>query len=219
MIFEPDQWMAEFNGQLSPSERQLLSGMDSPYAIQSFLNTIPYSEDKFYRCPLRVLRDQKGHCFDGALFAAMALRRLGHPALILELIPNERDDDHIVALFKQNGGWGAVAQSNFTGLRFREPVYRSLRELVMSYFEDNFNSAGEKTLRGYRGPVHLQTFDRLNWMSSDLGLESLADGMERYRIQPLLSEEMAASLTLADERSINAGLLGANPEGLFKVPD
>jgi hypothetical protein len=193
--------------------------MDSPYAIQSFLNTIPYSEDKFYRCPLRVLRDHKGHCFDGALFAAMALRRLGHPALILELIPNERDDDHIVALFKQNGGWGAVAQSNFTGLRFREPVYRSLRELVMSYFEDNFNSAGEKTLRGYRGPVHLQTFDRLSWMSSDLGLESLADGMERYRVQLLLTEEMAASLTLADARSINAGLLGANPEGLFKVPD
>ena len=219
MIFEPDHWMAEFNGQLSPSERRLLSGLDSPYAIQSFLNTIPYSEDKFYRCPLRVLRDQKGHCFDGALFAAMALRRLDHPALILELIPNERDDDHIIALFKQHTGWGAVAQSNFSGLRFREPVYCSLRELVMSYFEDHFNSAGEKTLRGYRGPVHLQTFDRLNWMSSDLGMESLAVGMERYRIQPLLSEEMAAGLTLADERSINAGLLGANPEGLFKVPD
>jgi hypothetical protein len=219
MDFESDPRMAEFDGQLSPSERQLLSGLESPYAIQSFLNTVPYSEDKFYRCPLRVLRDHKGHCFDGALFAAMALRRLGHPALILELIPNERDDDHIVALFKQNGGWGAVAQSNFTGLRFREPVYRSLRELVMSYFEDNFNSAGEKTLRGYRGPVHLQTFDRLNWMSSDLGLESLADGMERYRVQALLTEEMAASLTLADARSINAGLLGANPDGLFKVPD
>jgi hypothetical protein len=219
MAFEPDPWIAEFDEQLSPSERQLLSGLDSPYAIQSFLNTVPYSEDKFYRCPLRVLRDRKGHCFDGALFAAMALRRLGHPAMILELIPNERDDDHIVALFKQNAGWGALAQSNFTGLRFREPVYRSLRELVMSYFEDHFNAAGEKTLRGYRGPVHLQTFDRLNWMSRDTCLEALADGMNRYRIQPLLTEEMAAGLTLADARSVNAGLLGANPDGLFKVPD
>ena len=219
MVFELDPWIRKFDEQLSPSERQLLSGLDSPFAIQSFLNTIPYSEDKFYRCPLHLLRDRKGHCFDGALFAAMALRRLDQPALILELIPNERDDDHIIALFKQHTGWGAVAQSNFSGLRFREPVYRSLRELVMSYFEDHFNSAGEKTLRGYRGPVHLQTFDRLNWMSSDLGMESLAVGMERYRIQPLLSEEMAAGLTLADERSINAGLLGANPEGLFKVPD
>ncbi len=219
MGLAPDPWMLKFDGQLSPSERQLLSGLDSPSAIQSFLNTVPYSDDKFYRCPLRLLRERKGHCFDGALFAAMALRRLGHPALILELIPNERDDDHIVALFKQHAGWGAVAQSNFTGLRFREPVYRSLRELAMSYFEDHFNAAGEKTLRAFRGPVRLQTFNRLEWMSSDLGLETLADGMDRYRIHPLLTEEMAAGLSLADARSVQAGLLGANPAGLFKVPD
>jgi hypothetical protein len=216
---KPDPRMRKFDEQISPSERQVLSYLDSPSAIQSFLNSVPYSEDKFYRCPLRVLRDRKGHCFDGALFAAMALRRLGHPARILELVPNDRDDDHIIALFKLHGGWGSVAQSNFSGLRFREPVYRSLRELVMSYFEDHFNAAGEKTLRGYRGPVHLQTFDRLEWMSSDDGLDSLADGMNRYHIQPLLTAEMEAGLSLADERSINAGLLGSNPDGLYKVPD
>jgi hypothetical protein len=210
--------MRNSDGQLSPAELQLLSGLDSPYAIQSFLNTIPYSEDKFYRCPLRMLRDRKGHCFDGALFAAMALRRLGYPPLILEFIPNERDDDHIITLFKQHNCWGAVAQSNFTGLRFRDPVFRSLRELVMSYFADHFNSAGEITLRGYRGPVHLSTFDHLDWMASDQGLEALADGMDRYRIQPLLTDEMIAGLSLADERSVRAGLLGANPEGLFKLP-
>ena len=214
-----DPRMRKFDGQLSPAERQLLAGLSSPSAIQSFLNSIPYSDDKFYRCPLRLLRERKGHCFDGALFAAMALRRLGYPAQILELIPNERDDDHIIALFKRQGGWGAVAQSNFTGLRFREPVYRSLRELAMSYFEDHFNTAGEKTLRGYRGPVHLQTFDRLEWMGSDSGLEALADGMERYRIQRLLTDEMEAGLSLADARSLQAGLLGANPDGLFKVLD
>jgi len=216
---KPDPGMRKIDEQISPSERQVLSYLDSPSAIQSFLNSVPYSEDKFYRCPLRVLRDRKGHCFDGALFAAMALRRLGHPARILELVPNDRDDDHIIALFKLHGGWGSVAQSNFSGLRFREPVYRSLRELVMSYFEDHFNAAGEKTLRGYRGPVHLQTFDRLEWMSSDDGLDSLADGMNRYHIQPLLTAEMEAGLSLADERSVNAGLLGSNPDGLYKVPD
>lgn len=216
---KPDPRMRKIDEQISPSERQVLSYLDSPSAIQSFLNSVPYSEDKFYRCPLRVLRDRKGHCFDGALFAAMALRRLGHPARILELVPNDRDDDHIIALFKLHGGWGSVAQSNFSGLRFREPVYRSLRELVMSYFEDHFNAAGEKTLRGYRGPVHLQTFDRLEWMSSDDGLDSLADGMNRYHIQPLLTAEMEAGLSLADERSVNAGLLGSNPDGLYKVPD
>jgi hypothetical protein len=157
----------EFEVRLTPSERQLLDGLNNPAKIQAFLNTLPYSEDHFYRYPLRVLRDRKAHCFDGALFAAMMLRRIGYPPLILELIPNERDDDHIVALFKQHTCWGAVAQSNFSGLRYREPVYRSLHELVMSYFEDHFNSAGEKTLRGYRGPINLKIFNRLDWMSSD----------------------------------------------------
>ena len=213
----PDPWMRKFEEKLSPAERQLLSGLDSPAEIQAFLTGVPYSEDKFYRCPLRVLREHKGHCFDGALFAAMALRRLGNPPLILEIIPNERDDDHIIALFKQQGWWGAVAQSNFSGLRYRDPVFRSLRELVMSYFADHFNSAGEMTLRGYRGPVRLRTFDWLEWMASEAGLEALADGMDRYRVTPVISAEMAAGLALADERSIKAGLLGANPEGLYKV--
>jgi hypothetical protein len=217
MGLEPDHWIHKLDAQLSPSERQLLSGLNSPAKIQAFLNTLPYSDDKFYRSPLRVLRDRKAHCFDGALFAAMALRRIGYPPLILELIPNERDDDHLLALFNQYGCWGAVAQSNFTGLRYREPVYHSLRELVMSYFEDHFNAAGEKTLRGYRGPIHLKTFDRLDWMSSDSGLEPLADGMDRYRIIPVITDQIATTLALADERSLRAGLMGANPAGLFKI--
>jgi hypothetical protein len=202
---------------LSPSELVLLDGLQSPADIQAFLNTIPYSDDPFYRCPLRVLRERKAHCFDGALFAAMVLRRIGHPPLILELIPNARDDDHILAIFKRDNHWGAVAQSNFTGLRYREPVYRSLRELVMSYFEDFFNSAGERTLVGYRAPVNLKVFDRLNWMASDSGLETLSDAMDRYRIHPVITSEMAAGLTLLDKRSLRAGLLGSNPDGLFKV--
>ena len=209
-------WMGSLESQLSPSEQLLLSSLDSPSRIQSFLNSVPYSEDKFYRCPLRLLRDRKGHCFDGALFAAMALRHIGYAPLILELTPNERDDDHILALFKQQTFWGAVAQSNFTGLRYREPVYRNLHELVMSYFEVFFNSIGEKTLRGYRGPIHLVTFDHLDWMSSDAGLEELADGMDRYRIHPILTDDMAARLSLVDDRSLRAGLMEANPAGLFK---
>jgi hypothetical protein len=146
----------------------------------------------------------------------MALRRIGYAPLILELIPNERDDDHLLALFKQQTFWGAVAKSNFTGLRYREPVYRNLHELVMSYFEDFFNSIGEKTLRGYRGPIHLVTFDHLDWMSSDAGLEELAGGMDRYLIYPILTDDMAARLSLVDDRSLRAGLMEANPAGLFK---
>lgn len=207
----------DFESQLCPSERKLLDGLNKPDRIQSYLNEVPYSEDEFYRCPLRVLRDRKAHCFDGALFAAMVLRRFGHPSVILELIPNARDDDHVLALYKYSGFWGAVAQSNFTGLRYREPVYRSLRELVMSYFEDFFNSLGEKTLVGYRGPINLKGFDPLNWMTSDAGLETLSNEMDRYCIHPVISPEMADNLALADERSLRAGLLGANQTGLFKV--
>jgi hypothetical protein len=217
--FEPDGSIHRLEVFLKPSERQLLFGLDAPARIQAFLNTIPYSEDKFYRCPLRLLQDRKGHCFDGALFAVMALRRIGYPPLILELIPNERDDDHLLALFKQHGCWGAVAQSNFTGLRYREPVYRSLRELVMSYFEDFFNTAGEKTLRGYRGPIALKAFDYLDWTVNDSSLDTIADGMDRYRIYPIINDEMALDLNLVDERRLDAGLMGANPAGLFKVLD
>jgi hypothetical protein len=209
--------MFNFELQLTPAERKLLDRLDSPARIQDWLNAIPYSDDKFYRCPLRVLRDRKGHCFDGALFAAAALRRTGFPPLIVELIPNARDDDHLLAVFKQRGHWGAIAQSNFTGLRYREPVYRGVRELVMSYFDDFFNMAGEKTLCGYRGPFHLSAFDRLDWMASDSGLDALADGMDRYRVLPVLTPEMAANLAPVDERSRKAGLMGANPDGLFKV--
>ena len=212
--------LLQFNKQLTPKEKIILDRLDRPAKIQAFLNTVAYSEDHFYRCPLRVLRERKGHCFDGALFAAMALRRLGHPPLLLEFIPNERDDDHLIALFKQRGHWGAVGQSNFTGLRFRDPVFRNLRELVMSYWGDFFNAAGEMTMRGYRGPIRLETFDPLDWMSSEAGLDELADGangMDRYRIIPVITDEMAADLDFADERSVKAGLMGANPKGLFKI--
>lgn len=206
-----------FDSLLVSTERELLIGLDAPARIQDWLNGIPYSADDFYRCPLRVLHERKAHCFDGALFAAMALRRIGGQPLILELIPNARDDDHILALFKKNDHWGAMAKSNFTGLRYREPVYRSLRELVMSYFEDFFNAAGEKTLVGYRTPINLKVFDHLDWMFSDAGLDALADGMDRYRIFPLITPEMAAGLSMVDERSLRAGLMGSNPDGLFKV--
>jgi hypothetical protein len=208
--------MSKLDALLDPTQKNLLAGLDTPARIQAFLNTIPYSEDKFYRCPLRVLHDRKAHCFDGALFAAMALRRLGYPALLMELIPNGRDDDHLLALFKQHGSWGAIAQSNFSGIRFREPIHRDLHELAMSYFEFFFNSLGEKTLLAYRTPINLKVFDALDWETSDANLETLSDAIDHYRVHPLITPVMAAGLSPVDERSLHAGLLGSNPEGLFK---
>src|SRR5262245_48229757 len=124
-----------FHAALTPTELSQIRRLTTPAKIQAFLDDIPYSTEDRYRCPLTVLRERCGHCFDGALFAAAMLRRLGHKPRILDMLPNRRDDDHILALFQRDGYWGALAKSNFAGLRYREPIYRTLRELVLSYFE------------------------------------------------------------------------------------
>ena len=184
--------------------------------IQAFLDRVAYSVESEYRCPLRVLREQTAHCFDGALFAAMALRRIGYPPLILYMIANDRDDDHLLALYKRQGYWGAVAKSNFVGLRFREPVYRNLRELVMSYFEPFYNVEREKTLRAYTVPLNLKRFDKFDWMTSDAHLERVARRLDEIRRFSVLTRSMVAALSPVDERSYQAGLRGANQAGLYQ---
>jgi len=205
-----------FERMLADTERGMISGLTSPARIQAFLDDIAYSTDDFYRCPLRVLRERIAHCFDGAVFAAAALRRLGYPPLILDLLSDGRDDEHLLALFKVDGHWGAVAKSNFVGLRFREPVYRSLRELAMSYFEQYYNIEREKTLRGYTGPLNLNRFDRFDWMTKDEPLDRIARRTDEIRRINLLPPALADRLSPVDERSYQAGLAGANPRGLFK---
>ena len=193
----------------------LPAGLDSPAAIQAFLDEVPYSADPFYRCPARVLRDRKAHCFDGALFAAAALRPLGFPPIIVDMLA-ERDDDHILAIYKVEGFWGAIAKSNFVGLRFREPVYASLRELVMSYFEVFYNVDREKTLRGYTVPLNLKPFDRRRWMTRDEPLEAIAERLDQIRKVSVVTPAMVARLSPMDPRSYEAGMLGTLPEGLYK---
>jgi hypothetical protein len=206
----------EFDRLLRAEERAIVGGLTSPAGIQVFLDSIPYSPDDFYRCPLRVLRDRTAHCFDGAMFAAAALRRIGYPPLILDMLSNGRDDEHLLALFKAAGRWGAVAKSNFVGLRFREPVYRTVRELVMSYFEQYYNLEREKTLRGYTGPLNLTRFDRLNWMTSDETMERIAQRTDEIRRVMLIGAEAEQGLSLVDERSYRAGLIGSDPNGIYK---
>jgi len=206
-----------FGGMLWRLEQGMMTSLTSPAKIQGFLDQTSYSTEDIYRCPLRVLRDRRAHCFDGAVFAAAALRRLGFPPLVLELIPNERDDDHLIALYKRDGLWGAVAKSNFVGLRFREPVFRSLRELVLSYFEQFYNVAGEKTLRAYTLPLNLTSFDSLGWSVKDEPMDRIAEALDKRRRIPVITDEAARHLSLVDERSRKAGLLGADEAGLFKV--
>jgi hypothetical protein len=205
-----------FDRHLTQSERRILGPLATPGKIQTFLDELAYSIEKTYRCPLRVLRERVAHCYDGALFAAAMLRRLGHPPLILEMLPNHRDDDHLLAPFKQDGHWGAVGKSNFVGLRFREPVYRTLRELIMSYFEQFYNVEREKTLRGYTLPLNLQAFDRHGWMVRDEPLDWIAQRLDRTRRVRLLTPRMVKRLSPLDPRAYEAGLWGTNPRGLYR---
>jgi len=207
--------MDSFDSPLDGKERRVLESLARPIDIQRFLDELPYSTDPFYRCPLRVLRERRAHCFDGCLFAAAALRRIGYPPLILDMFPTGEDDEHLLALFKEDGCWGAVAKSNFVGLRFREPIHRNLRELMMSYFEQYFNVRRQKTLRSYTRPLNLAAFDRLNWTVSDEAMEQIARHTEQARRYPLLTPGMEARISPVDERSYRAGLLGAEPSGLF----
>jgi len=202
-------------GALDAADRELLAGLDSPSSIQAFLDSIPYSSDPFYRCPRRVLRDRRAHCFDGALMAAAALRRLGFPPLVVDIYA-ERDDDHMLALWHRDGCWGALAKSNFVGLRFREAVYQSLRELVMSYFEGFYNVLGEKSLRGFTVPLDLSRLDGLAWMEADDGLETIADRLDALDRTPVMTGGMVAGLSRVDPLSFQAGMLGSDPAGLYR---
>jgi len=207
-----------FNQALTKFERQMMARLTTPRKIQYFLDGLPYSLETIYRCPLRVLRDRVAHCYDGALFGAAALRCLGYPPLILNMPAILHDDDHLLALYKRDGRWGAVAKSNFVGLRFREPIYVTLHELVMSYFEQFYNVERKKTLRSYTVPLNLKAFDKLDWMTSDVPLERIGARLDEIRKVRLLTRRMIANLSLVDERSYQAGLLGANKEGLYKPP-
>ncbi len=198
-------------------DESIFQELTTPIKIQQFLDQIPYSTDPIYRCPMRVVRDRKAHCFDGALFAAAALRRIGHAPRIIDLLA-DRDDDHLLALYRVDGGWGAVAKSNFAGLRFREPIHRSLRELVMTYFEVYYNIAKEKTLRGYTVPLHLRRYDRLGWEVNDEPLDEIANRLDEIRRVTLLSPAQINQLQIVDERSYQAGLLGSDAAGLYQ-PD
>jgi len=208
--------MQSFDLSLTGPERRSVARLTTPHKIQAFLDKLSYSTDGSYRCPLRVLRERTAHCFDGALFAAAMLRSIGYPPLIVDMVPNDRDDDHVLALFKADGHWGAVASSNFAGLRFREPIHRTLRELMLSYFEPYYNTAGEKTLRGYTRPLHLGAFDKLDWMTRDEPMELIASRLDQLPRTSLLTERMIAALSPVDDRSYRSGLLGSNEAGLYR---
>lgn len=205
---------AAFDAALTKAERRELARLDSPFAIQTFLEAVPYSADDRYRCPLSVVRDRRAHCYDGAVFAAALLRRIGHPPRIVNLYA-ERDDEHLLAVFRVKGCWGAVAKSNFVGLRYREPVYRTERELVLSYFDVYYNMERLRSLRSYTRPMTLAQFDALAWTVDDAAMAPIAARLDLLRRIPLLTRAMISRLNLIDERSFRGGMLGTDMDGVY----
>ncbi len=193
------------------AERKVLRRLTAPVKIQEFLdNEIRYNlepgGDTCYS-PRMVLRNKVAHCMEGAMLGALALRLLGYPPLLLDL-EAVRDTDHVLAVYRANGYWGAVAKSDYSGLRSREPVYRNIRELVMSYFEHYFNPAGEKTLRAYSRPVNLRQFDAHQWMTSEQDVWVVPNYLCEIKHTPLVTAPMLRKVARMDKRLYAAGRLG-----------
>ena len=196
----------------SKSETAVFRKLRKPETIQRYLDEeIAYNLEPEGPCcfsPRLVLKHGRAHCMEGALLAASALRQLGHPPLLMDL-QAVRDDDHVLAIFREHGHWGAIAKSNYSGLRYREPVYRTLRELAMSYFEHYFNLKGEKGLRGFAGPARLSRFDRQGWETTEDHPWYIPEYLVTIRHFPLLTPPMRVRRYQADGRLFRAGRLGA----------
>jgi hypothetical protein len=193
---------------LTPGEVRTLARLRPAAKLQRFLDDLDYDvAGASCRSPRRVLRERRVQCMDGALFAAAALRVQGHRALILDF-EAVNDVDHVIAVFRENGGWGGLARSNYAGLRYREPIHRTLRELALSYFEAYFNLRREKTLRRYSGVVDLARFDRRSWMTAEEDLWYIPEHLVGIRHYRLLTPAQERGLATVDGRSFAAGLVG-----------
>lgn len=197
---------------LLPSELKVLKRCKTPQGVQDFLETIPINFERggdTCLSPRRVLREWRAHCMEGAMLAALALKLQGFKPLLLDLKSVWHDDDHVVALFKSRGRWGAISKTNHAVLRYREPVYRTLRELALSYFHEYFTNDGVKTLRSYSRPVNLSRFDSRGWMTSEQDVWYIPRYLDRVTHYPLLTRTMVKHLRKADRLEIKAGKLVA----------
>lgn len=194
------------------AEQAAFRKLTSPAKIQQFLDEeIGYNKEpdgETCYSPRKVLQERVAHCMEGALLAAMALRRLGFPPLLVDL-EAVRDSDHVLAVYRLNDHWGSVAKSDYTGLRSREPVYATIRELAMSYFEDYYNLRGEKSLRAFSRPVNLRRFDRsVKWMTTFEDVWAIPEHLVTIPHTRVLTKTMERSLAMTDVRTFQAGRVG-----------
>lgn len=194
---------------LEVPEFRVLRKLDRPHKVQDFLNRIPVNKERGRETctsPLLTLRRNKAHCMEGALLAALALWMHGHRPLILDLKTTDADVDHLVALFRVNGCWGGITKTNHAVLRYREPIYRNVRELAVSYFHEYFMNDGAKTLRLYSEPFDLRKWNG-NWTTADDDLWDLEKAIDRSPHHELISRKQIAGLRKADAIEIKAGKL------------
>ncbi len=199
-------FLTEFQSYLRADLRTKFLQLDTAFAIQEYLDSMPYIGEERDRSPLNVMLDRQCHCLDGGFFAALALWRIGFKPLLIDLVsePN-KDDDHILALYQVDGYWGAVAKSNYVNLGFREPVYKSLRELVMTYFEHFVSIHQEKTLRGYTRPLDASRYIHLHWAWDESGANQLYHNhFYKRKTIPLITARMAKRLNPLTDRAYAA---------------
>jgi hypothetical protein len=200
---------------LGKAEFAVLRRLDTPRKIQAFLFDLKqnFEPDGDTCRPVRaILRERNAHCIEGAMLAACALWVHGEPPLVMDMRA-VRDFDHVVALYRRNGCWGAISKTNGPGLRGRDPVYRTLRELAMSYVHEYCNRRGQKTLREYSMPCDLRRFDARIWVSGEKDAWKIAEALEDVRHFKLMTARQVKSLARRDphERRIDATLQYRRP--------
>ena len=195
---------------LTKEEENILRNIDTPVKIQTFLNKIPVNFD--YRkdtcmSPRMVLKRWRCHCIEGAIFAALALKFHGRKPLIMHFKTTENDEDHVVAIFKENEKFGAISKTNHIVLRYREPIYNSLRELAMSFFHEYTDKNGDKSLRSYSELLDLSIFDKKGWMTAEKDVEYIPDYLVEVSHKSIMSRSQIALLRKADPIEVKAGSL------------
>lgn len=202
--------MASKKNNYSPSEAKIFRRLGKPAKIQDLLNGLKFNfEVRGETCqsPRRVLKSGQAHCMEGAMLAAAILEFHGHKPLVMDLKAANGDFDHVVALFRAGEYWGAVSKTNHGVLRYREPIYKNLRELALSYFHEYFDDGGRKNLRGYSAPFDLSRFDALAWRVAEDDLFEIPAALDDSRHFPLLSPRQVRGLRKADAIEIATGKL------------
>lgn len=177
---------------LTADERRLFARLNAPSKIQDHLDTLPINFEltgETYLSPRRVIREKRAHCMEGAVFAAAVLAYHGQKPILMDLQTADPDDDHVIALFRDGDLWGAISKTNHPILRYRDAIYRTPRELAMSYFHEYFlEENGKKTLRTYSAPFDISKFAPEKWVTSAEDLGWLAGALDWSRHFPLLSK-------------------------------